>query len=99
MRGVEAGDRVADMAEAGLQAGIELAAGGGQRNRPHLALEQFDAEQFLEPANLMAERARRDVQLSGRARQAEMARGRLEGAQSGQRGCVAVCMRFTSTIG
>src|SRR5438128_430668 len=85
MRGVEAGDRIADMAEAGLQSRIELAASGGQRNRPHLALKQFDAEQLFKPADLMAECARRDMQFSSGPRQAEMARRGLEGTKRGQR--------------
>src|SRR5689334_4349727 len=65
-------NRLADMGEAGLQSGIELLAGRGERDGANLALEQFDAEQFLEPPDLVAERAGRNVELARGTGQAQM---------------------------
>src|SRR4029077_3817685 len=49
------------------------------------ALEEPAAETFLEMADLMADRRRRQVELGGRAGEAQMPRRRLEGAQRMQR--------------
>ena len=78
--------RVAQVHEAGLQAGIELPPRRGERNRAHAALEQFQPEQILEPADLVAQRAGGDVQLQRRLGEAQMPRRGLEGAQRIERG-------------
>ena len=44
-------------------------------------MEQRTPELLLEPADLVAERRRRDVQLLGRLGEAQMPGDRLEGAQ------------------
>ncbi len=71
------------------QVGLRLA---GQFQRAVAPHEQRDAELFLQPADQMADRGLGDVQLLRRAREAEVARGRLEGAQSVERG-QAIAMR------
>src|SRR5882762_1366951 len=73
------------MDEAGLQAGKQLPAGGRQRDRAHAPLEQLEAEQILQSADLVAQRSCRHVQLFGRLGQAEMARRSLESAQGIER--------------
>ena len=50
---------------------------------PH---EQGDAELLLQPVDLMADRGLGDVQFGRGAREAQVARRRLEGTQSVQRG-------------
>src|SRR6202011_777348 len=66
-------------------AGIEQLARRGERDRAHAPLEQFDAEQRLEPTDLVADGARADVELVGRLGQAQVPRGRLEGPQGVER--------------
>jgi hypothetical protein len=77
----QTGNRLADMEEAGLQSGIELPPRAGQRDGAHPPFEQFQPEEFFQPADLMAQRARRHVQLARRPGQAEMPRRGLEGTQ------------------
>src|SRR5208282_436721 len=83
---IEARQRVPDMKEARLQAGVERLACRRERNRPHAAVEEFEAQMIFESANLVAERSGRDVQLQRRLGQAEMPGGRFEGAKRVQRG-------------
>ena len=71
--------------EGGADAGEVIHRLRRQRQRPVLADEQADAELFLQPLDLMADRGLRDVQLGRRLREAQMPGGGLEGAQSIQR--------------
>ena len=73
------------MNEAGLQAGKKLFAGRRERDRAHVPFEQLEAEQILQPADLVAQGARRHVQLLGGLGQAEVARRSLESAQGIER--------------
>ena len=73
------------MKEARLQAGLESFASRRERDRPHAAVEELEAQMIFEPANLVAERSGRDVELQGRPGQAEMSGGGLEGAKRIQR--------------
>src|SRR5580658_8157986 len=57
-----------------------------QRDRPHAAIEELDTQIGFEPANLMTERSRRDVQLQRRFPQAEMPGCGLERLERIQRG-------------
>ena len=57
-----------------------------QRQCAVLPDEQADAEFFLEPPYLMADRGLRDVQFGGSNREAQMPGRGLEGAQSVERG-------------
>ena len=77
----EACDRLLDAGKAGLQSRIEQLAGRRERNRAYAPLEQFYAEEVLEAADLMAERARRHVQLLGRTGETQVAGRGLEGTQ------------------
>ena len=60
---IEARQRVPDMKKARLQAGLERLARRRERNRPHAAVKEFEAQMIFESANLVAERSGRDVQL------------------------------------
>ena len=57
-----------------------------QRQAAIAPLEQAEAELLLQPADLMADRGLRHVQLGGGEGEAEVARRRLERAQSVERG-------------
>ncbi len=61
-------------------------AGRGQHQRLGLAQEQLHAEAFLQRLDLVADGGRRDVQLVGRPREAEMPGRNLESSQRIQRG-------------
>jgi class 3 adenylate cyclase/TolB-like protein len=93
---IEARQRVPDMKEARLQAGLERLACRGQGDRPHAAVEEFEAQMIFESANLVAERSRRDVQLQRRLGEAEMPGSALEGAKRVQRGRSAMHERFST---
>ena len=80
-RRLEARQRVPDMKKARLQAGVERLACRRQGDRPHAAVEEFDAQMIFESANLVAEGAGCDVQLQRRLGQAEMSGGGLESAK------------------
>ena len=82
------------MKEARLQAGVERLACRRQGDRPHAAVEEFEAQMIFQSANLVAERSRRDVQLHRRLGQAEMPGGGLESAKRVKRGG-ALCMRLS----
>jgi hypothetical protein len=56
----------------------------GEHHAPPRALEEIDAELFFEHPHLEADRAMGEAELVGRARIADMARRRLEGAQGGK---------------
>ena len=73
------------MKKACLQAGVERLACGRQGDRPHAAIEEFDAQIIFQSANLMAEGAGRDVQLQRSLGQAEMSGGGLESTKRVQR--------------
>ena len=74
----EAVHGVSYMDEARLQAGKQLFARRRQCDRSHAPLEQLQAEQVLEPADLVTQRARRHAQLLRGLGQAEMAGSGLE---------------------
>ena len=81
--GADTGQRLPDLAEASLQAGIKLAADIGQGDGARSAMEQLEPEKILKTADLMTEGARRDAQFRRCFRQAQMAGSRLESAQRG----------------
>ncbi len=83
---IEARQRVADKKEARLQAGEERLACRRQGDRPHAAVEQFEAQMILQSANLVAQGSGRDVQLQRRLGQAEMPGGGFESAKRVKRG-------------
>ena len=58
---------------------------GGQPHRARAANEQLDAELFLQPANLVADRRRAERQIARGAAEAQLRGGALEGEQRGQR--------------
>src|SRR3546814_12676773 len=72
--------------EGALCCGRQLLALVGEREATRAAVKQREAEAGLELLDLLADRALGDVQLGGRAREAAMAGGDLEGAQGRQRG-------------
>ena len=78
---IEARQRVPDVKEARLQAGLERPAFRRERNRPHASVEEFEAQMIFKSANLVAERSGRDVQLQRRLGQTEMPGGGLERAK------------------
>src|SRR3546814_1374457 len=79
-------DLVEEAPEGALCCGRQLLALVGEREATRAAVKQREAEAGLELLDLLADRALGDVQLGGRAREAEMAGGDLEGAQGRQRG-------------
>ena len=93
---IEARQRVPDMKEARLQAGVERLACRRQGDRPHAAVEEFEAQMIFESANLVAQRSGRDVQLQRRLGQAEMPGGGLESAKRVKRGRSVMHESFSS---
>ena len=77
--------RKPEIVEGGADAGEIFLRLLRQRQRAVLADEQANAEFFLQPLDLMADRGLRDVQLGRRLREAQMPGRGLEGAQSIQR--------------
>ena len=77
-------DGLADLAEAGLEPGQQQFALRRQIDGADAALEQVDAQEFLQAADLMAERAWRHAQLLGRLGHAQMPGGGFEGAEAVQ---------------
>src|ERR1700716_108728 len=71
--------------EGGADAGKIFFLLGRQRKRAVLPDEQADAQLFLQPLDLMADRGLRDVQLGGRLGKAQMPGGRLKSPQSIER--------------
>ena len=84
------------MKKARMQAGVERLARRRERDRPHAAVEEFEAQMILESTNLVAERSGRDVQLQRRLGQAKMPGGGLERAKRVQRGRSAMHEGFSS---
>ena len=78
-------DGHAQALEGRADAGLNQACSLGQLDGTRAAHEQLQAEQVLQPADLVAERGRRDVQFFRRLGEAQMACGRLEGAQRVER--------------
>jgi len=78
-------DSLPDLKERRIEAGIQQLAGLGQSNRSRAAVEQLQAEELLQPFDLVTEGSRRDVQLASRAGQAQVTGGSLESTQGIQR--------------
>ena len=74
-------DSLADGLEARLQARIDEARRLGELDRAGASVEQLEAQQVLQSADLVAERGRRDVQLLGGLGEAQMPSRGLEGPQ------------------
>src|SRR3546814_2428248 len=79
----------------GDAAGVGLA-GGGQLHAASRTAEQRQAEEFLQPADLSADRALGQRQLVGRAGEALVTGGGLEGDQRGGAGNLATHYAKTS---
>ena len=77
--------REPQIVEGGADAGEVFLRLRRQRQRAVLADEQANAEFFLQPLDLMADRGLRDVQLGRGLRETQMPGGGLEGAQPVQR--------------
>src|SRR5688500_11087014 len=77
----EARDRFVDLQKTVLHAGIEQLGRRRERDGAHAPLEQLDPQQRLQRADLMADRARTDVQLLRGLGQAQMPSRGLEGPQ------------------
>jgi len=75
--------RLPDLAETRMQPRIQEPPSVGQLDASGTPNEQREAQHFLEPADLVAERGGRHMQFLARPRQAEMARRGLERAQGG----------------
>src|SRR3546814_20529575 len=85
-------DLVEEAPEGALCCGRQLLALVGEREATRAAVKQREAEAGLELLDLLADRALGDVQLGGRAREAEMAGGdlRSEERRVGKE-CVSTC--------
>ena len=82
---VDRGEAVVDAGQAVADRGGQGLAVGRERQRARQALEQRPPERVLEPPDPLAHGPLRHAQLGGGAREAEMAGGRLEGMQIGER--------------
>src|SRR5262249_13187630 len=77
----KAGNRLLDLQEAVLHARVKQLGRWCERDGAYAPLEQVDPQQRLQRADLMADRARTDVQLLRRLGQAQMPRCGLKGPQ------------------
>ena len=83
---VELGDDGSDVLQAHGDRLLQAMALARELQAPVQAVEEADAQVFLQALNLAADRCLGDVQLLGGAGEVEMAGGRLEGDEAGQGG-------------